>query len=374
MARAVSKSPSRTRRSSPPAQQRTESAPAEAEAGDSDSDPTQLAIAVAVIAIVFYLGKSEMNLKGFADSAAKGFDFRFPDLPEPLTKLAGKDSFLGRFVGMHSEADFLVVFHCLNTIKNNAGTSGHWFNNFVQVLIAAMAMRIVPEVLEGNDLINEIFAAPGDGFSVFAFFMLWYFVNYDIPGCPANLNLWGKISDLGGEALNILLGFATATLTTNLIIDKVDEEMKVEGADNTMFSDDWFQVVTWGVIVGTAASFFPLNKGFSFENSAAASNAFAISVFIASNGFVVIDFTLKAVINLVQDCLFDFVSLEGVSEKMTLGETANTFVTEHFGGLSQFVVVVSLANHLFGSLVPIETGKGFDLFGVLPKVIKFFNF
>ena len=76
----------------------------------------------------------------------------------------------------------------------------------------------------------------------------------------ANLNLWGKISDLGGEALNILLGFATATLTTNLIIDKVQEEMKVEGADNTMFSDNWFQVVAWGVIVGTAASFFPLNK------------------------------------------------------------------------------------------------------------------
>jgi hypothetical protein len=342
MARAVSKSPARGRRGAPAAAE-----PADAAGGD---DQTQLAIAVVVLVAVWFHGTDgNLSLTTFASSAKEGFNF---DVPNPL-----KADLWTRVFG--SSCNFVLTLHALNTIKNTAGTSGYWLNNFAQTVIAAFAGVIAPAVLKGGNTLEAVFADPSTHLSMFSFFSLWYVVNYNIPGCPAELNVWGTISNVGGEALNILLGFGTAMFTTNLVI--------AASSQADLFTSAWFVAVSSAIIAATAGSFFPLSKGFKLGNSDEAANAFAIAFFIGGNGFQVVDTVTNAIIDLAEDATLDAVD---VPFNMELGAKLNTLVCDPFGGVGAFVVTVVALNHLFGDAVPMATRQGFDVFGVMDKVLN----
>merc|ERR1712070_535380 len=114
-----------------------------------------------------------------------------------------------------------------------------------------------------------------------------------------------------------------------------------------------------GAIAGTASSFFPFNKGVKFTKSEDLTNALAVSFFIASNGFEVIDYFTKAIIT----------DITGI-EIFTVGASLNSFVNGYFVDAAGFVVVATIFNTLFGDLVCKLTGfrnmnGGFDMFGIV---------
>lgn len=118
-----------------------------------------------------------------------------------------------------------------------------------------------------------------------------YVVNNDIPMCPAPLGIWDKVSGVGGDALNNLLGFGSTIFTTNLIVGACSAQ--------AVFSGDWLRAIITAVVVGTAGSFFPLNKGFKLANSAEAANAMCIAFFLCSGGLGFVDTMVRNSVDIV---------------------------------------------------------------------------
>ena len=358
-ARSRSKSPARKTRAHPvsPAASpaTTKSVPIQATASPLGPE-VQLGLAVAVIVSVWsQCNGGEFSLSGFATRCGDGFIFDVPTLP-----------FVGPLIHMvtGTSMNFVLTLHVLNTISSNRHGKGYWLNNFASCLVATFVGEIAPAVLAGSgNTINLIFT-DHVGMSLFRFFMIWYVLNYDIPACPVEFDVWGKFSNLGGDALKILLGFGSAMFTSALV------GRAVNGA-HAEFSQEWFQAIVAGVIVGTAGSFFPLSKGFSLQKSVAASNALAASFFIASNGFAHLDFVIHSVLGFLSAVTF------GVSDVIkydqAFGAAINNFVTGYFGSVSNFVITVVAVNYLFGSMIPMDLKKGFDAFGLMDKLLALFQ-
>merc|ERR1711865_501523 len=132
----------------------------------------------------------------------------------------------------------------------------------------------------------------------------------------------------------------------------------------TMFSQGWFRGIAMGCIAGTASSFFPFNKGVKFVKSAALSNALAVSFFVASDGFKVIDYFVGELLTVV-----------GQKSPFTLGDFLTTqLVNRVSSSTAEFVIVVTVFNFgdilegLIGDLIAqvpvlnLKMGKGFDMF------------
>lgn len=259
--------------------------------------------------------------------------------------------------------NFIMLMHVLNTLSDNASTSGYWYNNFAQALVACFGANILQKVLNGGNMVTAIFSdPPSDDMSLFGFFLVWYVINYDIPACPHKFGIWEKISDLGGEALENLLAYGSVMWVTNIVI-------KAVGEPRVAFSTGWFQAIALGVVYGTAGSFFPLNKGFKLSKSVEASHAFSIAVFLASNGFAIIDVFLNAGFKFIAEFTFNAVVIPSV----TFGADVNKYVCEPFGGLAAFVIIVTSLNHFFGEYLPIKSKRGFDAFGCTEKTLAKFQ-
>jgi hypothetical protein len=258
--------------------------------------------------------------------------------------------------------NFILTLHVLNSITSSVKGVGGWLNSFTSTIVATFAGVIAPAVLGGGSTLGAIFADPHSTMSLTRFFATWYILNYDIPGCPVNFGLWNKFASICGEPLNILLNFGTAMFSLNLVV----AASGAAGA-HAMLSAGWFGAIAAAVVAGTAHSFFPLNKGFSLKSSAAGTEAFAVAFFIASNGFAVIDWAITYALSLVGDLTLGNVNID---YSQAFGSKINDAVTGPFGGVVGFVVTVTALNHLVGHLIPVETGKGFDLFGVVGKVFK----
>lgn len=348
---ARSASPARASRSKTPKR----AAPEAAAPAADEADHTQLGIALAVlVAVWFRASGGELSLKGFASQCGSGFEFTFPEIP-----VAPVQAFVGKHLG--TGMNFVMFTHALNTVVDNKGGRGYWLDNFAQVCIAAFAGITLQKVLAGENFVNAIFADQA-GMSLFGFFFMWYVVNNDIPMCPAPLGIWNKVSAFGGDALSNLLGFGSEVFTTNLIIGACSVQ--------TAFTGDWLRAIIGAIVIGTAGSFFPLNKGFKLANSAEAANAMAIAFFLSSGGFGFVDTMVNLAVSLVADFTFGVVA---ISFNCGYGAMVNDAVTGPFGGNGGFVVTVVALNYLFGDLVPMATGKGFDVFGLTGRVLEFFQ-
>lgn len=353
MARSRSASPARASRSRTP--KRAAAAPKAAAAPAADeADHTQLGIAVAVlVAVWFRASAGNLSLEGFASQCVSGFAFTFPEIP-----VAQVQASVAKHLG--TGMNFVMFTHALNTVVNNK-SRGYWLDNFAQVCVAAFGGITLTKVLAGENFVNAIFADQ-DGMSLFGFFFMWYVVNNDIPMCPAPLGIWDKVSAFGGDALGNLLGFGSEVFTTNLIIGACSAQ--------TAFTGDWMRAIIMAVVIGTAGSFFPLNKGFKLANSAEAANAMAIAFFLCSGGFGFVDTMVNLAISLIGDFTFGVLV---ISFECGFGAQVNTAVTGPFGGNNGFVITVVALNYLFGHLVPMATGKGFDVCGLLGHVLELFQ-
>lgn len=196
--------------------------------------------------------------------------------------------------------------------------------------------------------------------SLTRFFVLWYFLNYDIPGCPVNFGLWSKIAGIGGAPLQNLLNFASAMFTTNLIVAAAGDAV-------APLSTAWFAAIAGAVVVGSAGDFFPLSKGFSLASSG---NAFNIAFFLASGGFGFLDFLIHTALETVSAVSLGHVT---IAYEQKFGAFINETVTGPFGGAAQFVVVVSALNLLVGHMIPLDLKPGFDVFGIVGKVVALFQ-
>jgi len=235
-------------------------------------------------------------------------------------------------------------------------------------VIAGFAGVILPAIMSGGNMVNAIFANPGTNFSLTSFFFAWYLMNHDIPFCPVEFDLWGKVTGFGGHALDVLLGFGSNVFTTNLIVAAVGTSA------GACFTTSWFQAIAMGIITGTAASFFPFNKGVKFAVSDEATHAMASSIFIASDGFAIIDFFTGVVLWFVKTYTMNVVDLTGNATITTIGAEINKAILPHFGGAAAFVVTMSALNYLFGDLLSesfeqINLKPGFDGFGILSFVL-----
>jgi hypothetical protein len=337
MARSKSPAPAKS-----PAK-RSSKSKAAASAGLDDN--AHLGIAVVILVAVWYHGSGgELSLSGFAKSAKGGFKFEFTGIENiPLTGLL--TSFIGK------SCNFVALLHVLNSIRDNTG-KGYHFNAFTQAVLATFAGVIVPKIFKGTSIAGAIFADT-NGFSFAGFFAMWYFINFEIPFCPHNFKIWGTISDFGGHALETLLTLGSTIFTTNLIISAA-------GGPQTMFTLKWFQACTLGVLAGTAAEFFPFNKGVKFVKSEAHTHAASAAFFIASNGFGFIDHAVGQITQHIGQA------------NPNIGEQINGFVCEPFGGVAQFVLTITILNALFGHLlaehVPLSMKSGFDVFGLVDKL------
>lgn len=365
-ARSRSKSPARATRSKTPtraAAAKAVATKAVAKAVEIEHDPNvQLAIAVAVLVAVWSQtngGDGSPNLPGFAAAAAGGFQFNYPS---QIASIPIVGTLFARYFG--GACNLVLALHVLNTVSSNATRSGYWLNNFAQVSIAAFAGLILPAVLGGKNMIDAVF--DNHGMEASSFFLVWYVVNYDIPFCPAPMGIWSTISDVGGDALQILLALGSTLFTTNIVIG-------ASGGAQELFSSAWGVALITGVVTGTAGSFFPLNKGFKLAKSDEATNAFNISFFLASNGFAFLDSMVNLALSLVKDCTMGKVDLGDNYADIAVGAKVNGFVEQVFGSLAAFVVTVVVLNQLFGHLVPMDTGKGFDVFNLMGHVMTFFN-
>jgi hypothetical protein len=330
---ARSKSPGPAKEKSP--RKAAKKAPA-ASAGLDDN--AHLGIAIAVLLAIWAQG-GEMSLTGFTAAAAKGFNFTFPAISEHVTNIIG------------TSCNFVFLLHVLNSLSSNRG-NGYYLQKFTNALFATFAGVIVPKLLTGTSIANAIFSDPSPSFSYASFFFMWYIVNYEIPFCPHNFDAWNKFAGFGGHALELLLGFGTLIFTTNLII-------AATGKAQTVLTLGWFRACTMGIIAGTASEFFPFNKGIKFVKSDAHSHAAAVSFFIASNGFAVLDFTVG------------LVSTPFGVDIPAFGAQINDALFGLFGGITGFVLFLTIVNYFFGHMIadhsPVPIKSGFDVFGLVEK-------
>jgi len=256
--------------------------------------------------------------------------------------------------------NLVLALHLLNTITTNGG-SGNWLNNLAQTAVAAFGGVIVPAILAGGNPVEAIFSdQAGCAFKSFA--ILWYIINYDIPACPVKFNLWAKVADAGGEALNLLLTFGTLMFTTSLTVAAVS-------GPQALLSSAWFAAIATGVVAGNAGSFFPLNKGFTLPNN----DALAISFTIASGGLGhVADAIVNKSICLLNACTFKVLD-STLQLDCKYGGMADDLVTSPFGGLANFVVVVVALNYFFGEMSGLNLRNGFDAFGLVDKLLELFQ-
>jgi hypothetical protein len=335
---ARSKSPGPAKEKSP--RKAAKKAPA-ASAGLDDN--AHLGIAIAVLLAIWYKGGGEMSLTGFTKATNEGFDFTFP-----LDALPGSDH-ITNIIG--KSCNFVFLLHVLNSLSSSRG-NGYYLQTFTNALFATFAGVIVPKLLTGTAIADAIFANPDASFSYASFFFMWYAINYEIPFCPHKFDAWNKFADFGGHALELLLGFGTLIFTTNLVI-------AATGGAQTTLTLGWFRACTMGIIAGTASEFFPFNKGIKFVKSDAHSHAAAVSFFIASNGFAVLDFTVGLVSTPFGVAIPAF------------GAQINDALFGLFGGITGFVLFLTTVNYFFGHLIaehsPVPTKSGFDIFGLVEK-------
>merc|ERR1711871_1203879 len=134
------------------------------------------------------------------------------------------------------------------------------------------------------------------------------------------------------------------------------------------------QAVVMGLVVGSASSFFPLNKGFKLAENA---GTFAVVVFIASNGFAGLDDLGAKGVALID--VFTGVAKFSVADLIKgtpivgICDRVGGFVVAKFGGNAGFVVSVPVLNRLFGKYSPVPLGEGFDVFGVTQQVLERFK-
>ena len=307
---------------------------------------------VAVLGVWYFSGaKFEGNIvKDFSNHASLGFKVEYPSF---IQDILGSIPVLGTIIQnwIGTGFNFVLLMHCINTIRSES--SGYWLNSFTQCVIATYAGKIVIEIMKGTSMADAIFSD-----DVPNLFFLWYVINKDIPFCPVNLNIWGQIEELGGEPLQDLLDLGSELFSTGLIIQAV-------GAATTVFSGAWFKSIAMGAIAGTASNFFPFNKGVKFARSEALSNAVAVSFFVASDGFKVIDYFVT-----------EFITNTTALKNPEIGSWLNENLVNSVGsGAADFVVLITIVNLLFGhilrDLIPCPAmKKGFDMFGIVDFVFE----
>jgi len=307
-------------------------------------DGPQLAIAVVVIASAYAcVSNGSYSLASFGKSLDGGFQ---TEVPQAISGLWGFDCVFAKTF------NFILVLHSLNAIAMSK-TNGYWLNKFAQDFIAGSACVILPKILQGGNMIDAIFTDPAKDFTLSGFFCAWYIMNHDIPFCPVKFGLWEKVVDFGGVTLELLLDFATETHNTSMMMLVVTAQ--------TPFTTEWFKTIAMGVMTGTATSFFPFNKGLKFSVSDEHTNALASSVFIASDGFKLVDFFLSKPLAVIGQA------------DLSIGNCLNSYLCDTCGGVATFVLVVTAFNFLFGDVVSGIIGKdlkpGFDVFGVLQFVL-----
>jgi len=334
---------------------RARARPAKAKTADAEQD---FYIAVGLLAAFAWLA-GVRDPAGFGAKAADGFNVDVPDVPYV-------GSIINHFVG--SSVNVVLSLHVLNCVSNGPST-GYWLNDFVQTLLQAFVAMILPAVLNGANFVNAIVSDQSFGsgaVTVFEVFVAWYIIRTPawIPFCPVEADVWGKIkaSPIGG-ALDILMDLSTDILTLALTVNAV-------GGAHALFSTAWFQAVVMGMVVGSASSFFPLNKGFALANNA---NTFAVVVFVASGGFAGLDAlgvkglelidVFTAPVNFSVASIVARTPVAGICVKLT------SLVVGFFGGNAGFVMSVSVLNRLFGKFSPVPLGDGFDVFGVTQRIL-----
>ena len=125
---------------------------------------------------------------------------------------------------------------------------------------------------------------------------------------------------------------------------------------------DLLRCVFLGCVAGSAGNFWPASKGITFENTAAHANAFAVSAFVAGNGFALLDTVVAFIVSQVP-------SVADKVPAFTVGATINGYLPMT---PSQFVIVVTLVNMIVVPHIPGLTLKpGFDVFGAVGKIEKF---
>jgi hypothetical protein len=318
-------------------------------------------IAVGILAVVAWRA-GVTDLASFGAKATNGFQVAIPDVP-----VVG--SIINHFVG--NSVNVVLTLHVLNCVANGP-SGGYWLNDFVQTLLQAFVAMILPAVLNGGNFVTAIVSDQTFGtgaVSVFEVFVAWYIIRTPawIPLCPAEVDVWGKItaSPIGG-ALEILMGLSTDILTLVLTINAV-------GGAHALFSTAWWQAVVMGLVVGSASSFFPLNKGFKLAENA---GTFAVVVFIASNGFAGLDALGAKGVALIDVFFVDKFSVAKLIADTPIVGICNKvggFVVAKFGGNAGFVVSVTVLNRLFGKYSPVPLGEGFDVFGVTQQVLERFK-
>jgi len=235
----------------------------------------------------------------------------------------------------------LLLLHTLSTLGNAKG--GYWMDSVTQALIATYAGAVVPKLIGGTSVADAFF---GGDINLAAFFFIWYLHQQDFFG------LWAKVQAAGGDALGNTLNLGSHVFTTNLIIANAATGGLIQGT-------------VMGVVAGTAASFFPLNQGIRFRRSAAHDHAFACSFFVAGGGFQVFDTVLKSLTCCVP-------ALSDALSKIAVGATVDGLISTHLGlTASQFVLLATVLNHVFGKHMPdlgVPMGEGFDAFGVKDRV------
>jgi hypothetical protein len=337
MARSKSPAPKRERSSSRVA---AKAAPA------ADSNELITAgVTFAVILVAWFLANRGSEFPGadplgnFVKTAQHGFQIKYPwgDIPVISGLIGGS-------------CNLVLLLHVLNSIDNSK-TSGFWLNNFAQTYTTATAGVIISEIMSGKPIAGAIFGG-FSGFSLPSFFFLWYLVTRDIPFCPVKFNWWGTVKKVGGEPLEMLLGFGTHMFTTSLVLSSL--------ATSTVFSSKWFQVIATAVIIGTASEYLPSYKGFSFKKSEELTHSLAVAVFVASDGFKIIDFFVSSL-----------VGIAGIAVPFEAGTFLNQYSVDFFGGTAGFVVFITLFNYISGGLCPSDLrSNGFDLLGLLEKTLS----
>ena len=96
----------------------------------------------------------------------------------------------------------------------------------------------------------------------------------------------------------------------------------------------------------------------------------AIAFFLSSGGFGFVDTMVNLAVSLVGDFTFGVLV---IPFNCGFGAQVNDAVTGPFGGNNGFVITVVALNYLFGHLVPMATGKGFDVFNILGHVLELFQ-
>ena len=101
-------------------------------------------------------------------------------VPTQISGLYGYSAFF------YDSFNCALVLHALNQIAMST-TYGYWMNKFVHDFTTAFAGSVVLNLLKGGNVMDAWVFDPANNFPLASFFCAWYFVNYDIPFCPAQL-------------------------------------------------------------------------------------------------------------------------------------------------------------------------------------------